>query len=153
MLAIALLISGLTLRVLAQAETARERERRTAALYAMSRDLAGRRGRGELVGAVTRHVQETFGAPAQILLPDDAGRLESPIGATPSPAYPVDEKEQSVAAWVFGRGRVAGAGTDTLPAANGPYVPPLGSNGIIGVLRVRAPAPERLQDPIGPHPP
>ena len=64
MLAIALLISGLTLRIRAQAETARERERRTAALYAMSRDLAGTRGRGELVGAVTRHVQETFGAPA-----------------------------------------------------------------------------------------
>jgi len=147
MLAIALLISALTLRVRAQAETARERERRTAALYAMSRDLAGRRGRGELVGAVTRHVQETFGAPAQILLPGDAGRLESPVGAPPSPAYPLDEKELSVAAWVFGRGRVAGAGTDTLPAAHGLYVPLIGSNGIIGVLGVRPTDPKRFRDP------
>ena len=147
MLAIALLISGLTLRIRAQAETARERERRTAALYAMSRDLAGTRGRGELVGAVTRHVQETFGAPAQILLPDETGRLAAPIGAVPSPAYPLDEKEQSVAAWVFGRGRVAGAGTDTLPAATGLYVPLIGSTGIIGVLGVRPPDPKRFQDP------
>jgi len=147
MLVIALLISGLTLRVRAQAETARERERRTAALYAMSRDLAGIRGRGELVGAVTRHVQETFGAPTQILLPNETGRLEAPIGAVPSPAYPLDEKEQSVAAWVFGRGRVAGAGTDTLPAATGLYVPLIGSTGIIGVLGVRPTDPKRFQDP------
>jgi two-component system, OmpR family, sensor histidine kinase KdpD len=147
MLAIALLISGLTLRIRAQAETARERERRTAALYAMSRDLTGRRGRGELVAAVTRHVQETFGAPAQILLPDASGRLAAPVGGLPSPAYPLDEKEQSVAAWVFGQGRAAGASTDTLPAAQGLYVPLMGSNGIIGVLGVRPADPKRFQDP------
>ena len=149
MLAIALLISGLTLRVRAQAETARERESRTAALYAMSRDLAGTRGRGELVAAVTRHVHDTFGVPAQILLPDDAGQLRAPIGAPP--AYPMDEKEQGVAAWVFGRGRLAGAGTDTLPASQGLYVPLVGSTSIIGVLGLRPPDPKRFQDPSVQH--
>jgi two-component system sensor histidine kinase KdpD len=69
------------------------------------------------------------------------------VGAPPSPAYPLDEKELSVAAWVFGRGRVAGAGTDTLPAAHGLYVPLIGSNGIIGVLGVRPTDPKRFQDP------
>ena len=145
MLAIALLISGLTLRIRAQAETARERERRTAALYAMSRELAATRGESDLVAAAARHVRDTFGAPAQILLPDGSGRLQTPVGA--SPAYPMDEKEQSVAAWVFGRGRVAGAGTDTLPAAQGRYVPLVGSTGIIGVLGLRPADPKRFQDP------
>ena len=40
MLIVALVISGLTVRIRAQADRARERERRIAALYAMSRDLA-----------------------------------------------------------------------------------------------------------------
>ena len=149
MLAIALLISGLTLRIRAQAETARERERRTAALYALSRELAATRGESDLVVAAARHVRDTFGVPAQILLPDESGRLQAPLGTTP--AYPMDEKEQSVAAWVFGRGRVAGAGTDTLPAAQGLYVPLIGSTGIIGVLGLRPDDPKRFQDPTVQH--
>ena len=40
MLATGLIISTLTLRVKAHAEAARQRERRTAALYEMSRELA-----------------------------------------------------------------------------------------------------------------
>ncbi len=149
MLAIALLIRGLTLRIRAQAETARERERRTAALYALSRELAATRGESDLVVAAARHVRDTFGVPAQILLPDESGRLQAPLGTTP--AYPMDEKEQSVAAWVFGRGRVAGAGTDTLPAAQGLYVPLVGSTGIIGVLGLRPDDPKRFQDPTVQH--
>jgi two-component system sensor histidine kinase KdpD len=145
MLVIALLISGLTLRIRAQAETARERERSTAALYRMTRELAATRGQGELVGVVTRHVRDTFGAPALILMPDAERRLQAPPGA--SPGYPMDEKELSVAAWVFVRGRSAGAGTDTLPAAQGLYLPLVASSGIIGVLGLRPDDPKRFQDP------
>ncbi len=145
MLAIALIVSGLTLRIRAQAETARERERSTAALYALSRELAATRGEAQLVAATARHVRETFGTPAQILLPDTAGRLAVPVGVPP--AYPIDEKEQSVAAWVFQRGQAAGAGTDTLPAAQGLYLPLVASSGTMGVLGVRPADPKRFQDP------
>jgi two-component system sensor histidine kinase KdpD len=145
MLGIALLISGLTLRIREQAETARVLERRTAALYVMSRELAATRGPAELITVAARHLQDTFGVQAQILLPDGAGRLQIPIG-TP-PAYPIDDKEQSVAQWVFERGRIAGVGTDTLPAAQAYYVPLAASTGAIGVLGVRPADPKRLQDP------
>ncbi len=146
MLVIALMISSMTLRIRAQAETARERERSTAALYAMTRELAATRGESELVTVVARHVRDTFGAPAQILLPHQGGRLAAPIG-TP-PAYPMDEKELSVAAWVFDRGRTAGAGTDTLPGAQGLYLPLVASAGIIGVLGLRPADAKRFQDPL-----
>ncbi len=146
MLAIALIISSMTLRIRAQAETARERERSTAALYAMTRELAATRGETELVAVVARHVRDTFGAPAQILLPQPDGRLAAPIG-TP-PAYPMDEKELSVAAWVFERGRMAGAGTDTLPGAQGLYLPLVASTGIIGVLGLRPADSKQFQDPL-----
>ena len=146
MLAIALIISSMTLRIRAQAETARERERSTAALYAMTRELAATRGESELVTVVARHVRDTFGVATQILLPDPGGRLAAPIGA--APAYPMDEKELSVAAWVFERGRVAGVGTDTLPGAQGRYLPLVASTGIIGVLGLRPADPKQFQDPL-----
>ena len=146
MLGIALMISGLTLRIRAQAESARDRERRTATLYGMSRELAGARGRGELVRVVERHVAESFAAQAQILLPGDGGRVEIPVGT--SPAYPIDEKERSVAQWAFDHGKVAGVGSDTLPGSLARYVPLPGSAGMVGVVGVRAADPRRLQDPV-----
>jgi two-component system sensor histidine kinase KdpD len=145
MLCIALVISALTLRIRAQAETARERERHTAALYALSRELAATRGRGGIASAASRQLEATFGAQVQILLPDEGGRLEIPVGVPP--AYPMDEKERSVAQWVFERGRAAGRGTDTLPAAQALYVPLIGSSGVVGVAGVRAADAKRLQDP------
>src|SRR6266545_4754117 len=48
MLAVALVMSGLTARIRDQREEARERERRTAALYAMERELATAAGRAAL---------------------------------------------------------------------------------------------------------
>ena len=145
MLAIALLISALTLRIRAQAEAAREREQRTAALYAMSRELAGTRGRSGIAAAAGRQLEAGFGVRAQVLLPDETKRLEIPVGAPP--AYPLDEKERSVAQWVFDRGQPAGAGTDTLPAAAALYLPLAGSSGTVGVVGLRPDAPQRLQDP------
>ena len=146
MLGIALAISTLTLRIREQAVTARERERRTAALYAMSRELAGTRGLTELVAVAARHLQDTFGAVAQFLLPDADGRVTIPVGA-PS-AFPVDEKERSVAQWAFEHGRPAGAATATLAGASGLYVPVPASGGVIGVVGLRAPDPARLAEPL-----
>jgi two-component system sensor histidine kinase KdpD len=145
MLAIALIMSNLTLRIRAQAETARERERRTAALYGMSRELAAIRDQREIVTTAARHVSDIFGAPAQVLLPDGGRHLRVPVGT--QPAYPFDDKEQSVATWVFEHGRIAGAGTDTLPAAQGLYLPLVASSGTIGVLGLRPADPKRFQDP------
>jgi two-component system sensor histidine kinase KdpD len=145
MLVIALVISALTLRLRAQAETARDRERRTAALYAMSRELAATRGRNEVAAAASRHLEGTFGARVQILLPDEAGRVAIPVGA--ALAFPMDEKERSVAQWVFDRGQAAGAGTDTLSAAQALYVPLAGATSTVGVVGVRLPDPKRFQDP------
>ena len=145
MLFIALVISALTFRLRAQAQTARERERRTGALYAMTRDLAATRGRGEVAAVASRHLAASFGAQVQILLPDGAGRVEIPVGVPP--AFPLDEKERSTAQWVFERGRPAGAGTDTLPAALARYVPLAGSLGVVGVVGVRVADAKRFQDP------
>ncbi len=140
MLAAALVASHLTLRIRAQAQTARDRERRTGAVYAMSRALAAARTPTDLIAIATRHLSATFGAEMHILMPDPAGRLEAGAGN-------IDGKERSVAQWVLDHGQRAGAGTDTLPSASGLYVPLTASSGVIGVLGVRAADPARFEDP------
>jgi two-component system sensor histidine kinase KdpD len=145
MLGIALVISGLTLRIREQAETARTRERRTGKLYAMSRELAATRGERELIAVATRHLQDTFGAQVQFLLPDPSGRVAVPVG-TP-PGYPIDHKEQSVAQWAYDRGQRAGVGTNTLPSAQALYQPLVASQGTVGVVGLRPAETKRFEDP------
>ena len=146
MLGIALVISGLTLRIREQADAARQRERRTGALYAMSRELAGARGRAEVLVIAERHLRTSFAAEIQILLPDAAGRVAPP--ADGPPGYAVDEKERGVAQWVFDRARPAGRSTDTLPAAQAMYQPLIAALGTVGVLGIRPADPAALDDPM-----
>jgi two-component system sensor histidine kinase KdpD len=135
MLTVALLISTLAVRLRDQAEAARQRERRTHALYALSRDLSALTEPGEVSAAVCRHVAELFHGPAQVLLPDGDGALrsaaQSPAGAGP------ETRDRAVAEWVFRHGRPAGLGTDTLPGATTLYVPLPGGTAPVGVLGVR----------------
>ena len=77
MLLVALIISTLTVRLQQQAEAARQRERRTAALYAMSRDLANRRDTNSLLAVATRHISEVFESQVALLLPDVNGHLQT----------------------------------------------------------------------------
>jgi two-component system sensor histidine kinase KdpD len=74
MFLVAVVISGLTKRVRDQAEAAREREQRTASLYALSREVAGAKTVAEVVEVGTRHVREIFGGVAEVSgITGDAG--------------------------------------------------------------------------------
>src|ERR1043166_1945767 len=80
MLAVALVMSGLTARIREQREEARERERRTAALYAMERELATAAGREALVAVAERHLGHAAGGEATLLLDGPAGPPAWPAG-------------------------------------------------------------------------
>ena len=136
MMAVALLISTLAVRLRDQAEAARQRERRTHALYALSRELTGLTDPGDLAQAVGRHVAELFRGPALVLLPDAEGALRA-AGDPASPDVAADPRERAVADWVFRHGRPAGLGTDTLPGASARHVPLPGGQSAVGVLAVR----------------
>jgi two-component system sensor histidine kinase KdpD len=135
MLVVALVISGLTVRIRAQADAARDRERRTAALYAMSRELASTRGVDELLAIAIRHIVDVFPAEVSVLLPDTAGSLAA--RSVPAATLRADSTEQAVAQWVFEHRELAGLGTATLPGAAALHVPLIGSRGAVGVLGVK----------------
>src|SRR5262249_24945252 len=66
----------------------RQRERRTAALYAMSRELSSTRGTDDLLQAAARHIHEVFESQVSLVLPDATGRLRPWDDSTKGPDGP-----------------------------------------------------------------
>ncbi len=145
MLLVGLIVSGLTVRLRVQGEAARQREQRTAALYAMSRELASTRGVGELLRVAVRHIAEVFRCDVVVLLPDDAGRLAPRVVSAGS--LDIEPNELGVARWAYEHHQAAGLGTATLPGARALYLPLVAPRGPVGVLGVRPADPKALAAP------
>jgi two-component system sensor histidine kinase KdpD len=125
MLIVALVISNLAVRIREQAELARDRERRTAVLYSMSRDLATHRGTAMLAQVASKHLREVFDGQVAIFLADVEKRVRLQRGE--QLFFDLDPKEAGVAQWVFDHNERAGSGADTLPGASALYLPLVGS--------------------------
>jgi len=134
MLTIGLVIATLMSSVRQQTRVAGARERRTALLYAMSRELAGTRGTEAMARVAVKHVTETFQCRATVLFPGDNGKLGYPREAPMEGSY--RGADLAVAQWVADHGRRAGLGSDTLPAAPALYVPLNTDRETLGVLVV-----------------
>src|SRR5438552_9366493 len=137
-LVVAVLTSELTARVRDQAEAARRREERTAALYAFALEIAGSADLDDLVRVILDHVARLFGTGAALLLPD-AGRLV--LRAIRPPETALAETERATATWVWEHDRPAGRGTDTLPGGAWFHLPLRTIRGAVGVLALRIEAP------------
>jgi two-component system sensor histidine kinase KdpD len=127
MLLVAVIISSLTVQIKQQAEIAKERERRTAMLYAMSREFATSQQPEALMQIASRHISELFNSDVVMLLPDSQGRLAQ-AGSL------LLDNELGVAQWVYEHGQMAGMGTTRLPAVRGLYVPLITAQGVVGTL-------------------
>ncbi|MFL5805344.1 MAG: DUF4118 domain-containing protein [Roseiflexaceae bacterium] len=140
MLLVGLVISTLTVRLRQQADGARQREQRVAALYAMSREFAGSRGMKKVLRAALRNIHQTFDSQVVVLLPNAAGRLQAwgnVVGwwgteVNERMVFAPDAHEQGVAQWVYDHGQMAGQGTDTLSGAKALYLPLMASRGAVG---------------------
>jgi two-component system sensor histidine kinase KdpD len=134
MLAVALVISGLAARVRDQVEASRARERRTAALYAVSRACAGAGETYEVVRVAVRRLAEVFEGQVAVFLPHKDGRLKVAIPA--DAAFARNPKELSVAQWCFDHAQRTGLGTATLPGSVALYLPLVVSRGAVGVIGI-----------------
>lgn len=145
MLGVGLLIANLTTRLRSLADAARERERRTSLLYAMSRELAAARDRREVATVAVRHVHDSFGCDAALLIPGPSDRPAAVdiLASAGSPDW-IDERERGVARWAFDHGSPAGMSTRALPGSAGRYQPLSSSQGKIGVLAIRPRDPNTL---------
>jgi len=134
MLGVALIIGNLNASVRLQARVAGHRERRTALLYAMTRQLSLTRGRDEMAGVAASHVSQVFESRTVVLFADEHGRVVYPRAAPREHSF--RDAELGLAQWVFDHNKPAGLGTDTLSGAAGLYLPLSGGDRVFGVLGV-----------------
>lgn len=149
MFVVASVITRLTLRIREQADASRKREKNTAALYALSQELARERKKERIFDLAVKHLNEVSQCQIAILVLDEGGNLT--VGKTGVHTFAVDQKELGVAQWVFDNRQTAGRGTDTLPGAKALYLPMIASFGAVGVIGVLPETPERVFDPEDIH--
>lgn len=132
MFVVALVISGLTQRIRNQARAAREREQRTAGLYALSRDLAAAQGFEQVSRAAAAQLEKVFRCGVSVFSPGADGELKRSY-ASPTIGAP-SERDVSISCWVWSHAREAGLGTSTLPSSDTLFLPLMASSGLVGVL-------------------
>ena len=131
---VALVIGQLTARLRLNELAERKREKRTAALYRMAQCAVESTTLDEGLERAIREIQSIFNAQAAIVLANENGTLDA---ASHSAGHRImDEKEHSVAVWTFLNSRPSGRFTDTLPEAQGLYLPLQSAKTRAGVLAV-----------------
>ncbi len=135
MLIIAVIISGLAVRTKQQAEVARQREQRAAALYSMSGELASTVDVDDLIRIAVEHIGDVFNCQSLILLPNQKDRLL--IVGDERMVNEMDLDSQRIAEWVLDHRQIAGLGTAEYPESDTLYVPLISARGAVGVLCMR----------------
>lgn len=140
----AVLTSNLAARVRHQADAAKHREARTAALYALSRQIAGAAGLSDVLRAIVTQVAQILGAKVVVLL-SETDQLVLKAG------HPADMQltaaERAAATWAWQHNQPAGRGTDTLPGGEWFYLPLGTAQGTVGVLGLQFETPEVVISP------
>ena len=143
LLIVGLVIGRLASRTRDQADAARRRGVSSAALQALSGELAAASDLDAILRAIERHVSATFSRQVAVFLPGPSGVQARLV----SPGFPLDDSERAVATWVFDHGQPAGYGTETLAGANARYFPLRTARGITGVMGVRPTIPTDRLNP------
>lgn len=134
MFVVAIVMSGLTARIRAEAEAAAARERRTGVLYELSRELASATRAEEVAEVVSRHLGTAVGGEAAFAWAgghDADSALRVPEG----PLF-ADPRVREAAQWVYAWDLPAGAGTGEfadLPALLLPVRAALHRHGVVAI--------------------
>lgn len=145
-------ISAMAARVKRQREGSVERERRAAALYEFSRELATSETPTGVAQTTTRHLARLLGADVTLFLSDTPHprdpRSHPRLSPAASHGAPLEDRACLVAAqWALVHGQPAGAGTATLAGVDATFFPLETDDESLGVIGIRAPPGVSLTSP------
>jgi two-component system, OmpR family, sensor histidine kinase KdpD len=139
---VAVVTGTLSARVREREKVVRQREMRSSALFALTKDLSSAHSQDEVVQAAVSNIKKFFDADVTIFLGDADGDMnKQPHSAS---SMTTNEKEFSVAAWTYWNEKKAGKFTDTLPFAQATYYSMSGPRYPVGVIGVRTNQIEKL---------
>ncbi len=140
MTGVALLVSNLTATLHYQARIAILRERRTSALYAMTKELSGALTITQIIHISAQHLSSLFQAKIALLLPDNLEKIRQIIDEQPVESL-LKDINMGIAQWVYDNNQTAGMGTNTLPGSPALYLPlhaPMRIRGVLAVSPLKA---------------
>jgi two-component system, OmpR family, sensor histidine kinase KdpD len=148
MMAIGFTVTSLVARARERAEFAQQRERESAILSSLVRELAGADTDTEVAKVTLDHLRDCVPGDMAVLMPmhgafADVGCV---LGSHGVPDW-LGEAEFAVARWSFDHGQIAGAGTGNLPGSTGLFLPLVGFHGRVGVVAFRAEAARIMLQP------
>lgn len=120
-----------------QAELARRREARTAALYSLSRKIVAETELDGILKTVVNVVSENINGDVVILIPNDHAKLCIKASNQEVSDDSLEIDEIKVANWVYEHGRIGGSGTENWTGAKGIYFPMKTEEKSLGVLGIR----------------
>jgi two-component system sensor histidine kinase KdpD len=140
---VALVISHLATRIRHLLPQIWKSEAEVAAVAGLSRQLVEADSRQDVFQILARHMQGLGEGSMAILGPTIAGLMV----LAGDMAYPLSEKERTIAQWAYDNGEPAGRGTDNLPAGTGHYVPMEAHGVVFGVLAFAFQDPDAMLTP------
>ena len=143
---VAIVTGVLTARVRAREKAVRQREERTAALFALTNNLSSAHSQEEVIQAAVSNIKKYFDADVAIILGEADGEMSAKPHAASS--FDLDPKEYGVASWAYWNEKKAGKYTDTLPSAEATYFPISGPRYPLGVVGVQLHRNEKLSSDL-----
>jgi two-component system, OmpR family, sensor histidine kinase KdpD len=132
---IALVSSILNTKIRAREKAIRQREERLSALYNLVNDLSSAQSLDTVINSSVENISKVFNVETTILLADSRNILFNTYVHESS--LTLDQKEFSVASWVYTNGKKAGRFTETLPSALAQYYPLSTPHKVYGVAAVK----------------
>jgi two-component system sensor histidine kinase KdpD len=132
--AIAIFTGNLTARIRAQERHTRYNAERTSALYALAHETATAVNMNDVLKTAVTQISRVFDAEVAIILWHNNQLKREPH---PCSTLMLNDKEYSVAQWVYERGKSAGRFTETLSQAMAQYHPLQTPTRIVGVIGIR----------------
>jgi two-component system sensor histidine kinase KdpD len=133
---VAAVTGTLSARVRTREQVVRQREIRSSALFALTKDLSSAHSQNEVINAAVVNIKKFFDADVVIFLGDADGDMNRM--PHPASSWMPDEKESGVAAWTYWNEKNAGKHTDTLPFAQATYFSMSGPRYPLGVIGVKS---------------
>ncbi len=122
----------LTNRIRKREKMLRLREERTSALYQIVKAMASGQSKQEYLPLVMEHLSAILNGECSVVLTDEDKR---PVRISyPQQEWILMDKEWAVAQWAYEHGKSAGWSTETLPSADGIYIPLIGTAETVGIL-------------------
>lgn len=135
--AVAVTTGSMANRLRYQAELARRREARTAALYSLSRKIVAETELDGILKTVVNVVSESVSGEVAILMPDESGELFIKASSPGFNMETLDSNEIKVSNWVYEHGKIGGNATENWSGASGLYFPLKTEEKNLGVLGIK----------------